>query len=149
MRKRKDGFLAFLNYMWRDHCFARPPSFKPERLESAVQFSEMEKLKREVVSVQGWPMKQFSQIFGCLLPEWSKIWYCPRFWQHISSIFSKYIFTLCVYVRKMGPELSKVHAHLPLFYVGRHHSMAWWAVPGLCPGSKSVNPGPPKWSMWI
>ena len=50
-------------------------------------------------------------------------------------------------VRKIGPELTSL-ANLSLFYVGCCHSMAWWAVLGLCPGSEPVNPRPWKWSVW-
>ena len=54
---------------------------------------------------------------------------------------------LCVCVRKIVPELT----HLPIFlyfYVGCYHSMAWQVVLGPRLGSKPVNAGPLKWSMW-
>ena len=69
---------------------------------------------------------------------------------------------LCVYVRKIGPELTCCQsssiclrkivaeltsvANLPLFYVGCCHSMARPVVLGVCLGSETVNPGLPEWS---
>ena len=50
-------------------------------------------------------------------------------------------------LRKIVAELTSC-ANLPLFYVGCHHSMAWWEVLGLHPESEPANPGPPKWSVW-
>ena len=37
---------------------------------------------------------------------------------------------------------ANVCANLPLFYVGCHHSMAWWVVLGPCLGSEPSNPRP-------
>ena len=44
---------------------------------------------------------------------------------------------------------ATIYANLPLFYVGCHHSMAWWAVLGLHPGSEPVNSAQPKQSLRI
>ena len=43
---------------------------------------------------------------------------------------------------------GKLCANLPLFYVGRHHSVAWRAVLGLHLGSKTVNPKLLKLGGW-
>ena len=42
-------------------------------------------------------------------------------------------------VRNICPELTSV-ADLPLFYVGGHQSMAWWAILGPCLGSEPAKP---------
>ena len=41
---------------------------------------------------------------------------------------------------------ANICANLPLLDVGCCHSMAWWMVLGLRPGSEPVNPRPPKQS---
>ena len=41
---------------------------------------------------------------------------------------------------------GNICANLPLFYVGCHHSVAWWAVLGPCLGPEPVNPRPLKQS---
>ena len=64
------------------------------------------------------------------------------------------------FLRKISPELTtanpplfaeeewpwaNIHAHLPLLYTwDAYHSMTWQAGPCPHPGSKPVNPGPPK-----
>ena len=66
-------------------------------------------------------------------------------------------------MRKTGPELTSVAnflflleddchwanicANLPLLYVGRRHSVAWWVALGPRPGSEPATPWLLKWSM--
>ena len=44
---------------------------------------------------------------------------------------------------------ANICANLPLFYVGRCHSVAWQVLLRPRPESEPVNPGPLKWSMRI
>ena len=43
---------------------------------------------------------------------------------------------VCVCVCEEDCHWANMCANLPLFYVGCHHSVAWWTVLGLCPGSE-------------
>ena len=69
--------------------------------------------------------------------KWEKDW--P--WANICCQSSSFC------LRKIVAHWANICASLPLFYMGCHHSMAWWAVLGLCPRSKPMNPGQLKLSV--
>ena len=97
------------------------------------------------LNVKTWPMRQ----------KWHLLWILESFaFPNIGNTSSFF------FARKIGPELTSVTnlpkdycwanicANLPPFYLGCHHSVARWAVLGLCLGSKPANPRLLKQSVW-